>query len=340
MEVKYTLENMIFWGCKMKKKDSIIFTQANDLIDGSYSLTLPEIRWLYLILTKIDSKKPQPEGFYTVYAKEYIDIYGLKEIGYKQVKNVVESLASKPVVLFSYNEEKKRIEKDIIYWFTRINQGVGDAYGDVTVKFSEDVRDYLYELKESFTQINLEEMVKLDSPVAFRIYSWLMKYKLMNKNKKENGVICTNPLDIEWIKIALGMDGLYPKYGEFKRRVIEPAVTIINNTTGITVTYKEIKSNRKVESIIFCYIDEKLIDKIKPARPRMPNRPRVTKGSAAEGDWARTCIELMRGYLKKLRAYDPKLNLSKPDLEKVFAWHKVIGNNVDNSFWDKNNEHK
>ncbi|MBC3997493.1 replication initiation protein [Morganella morganii] len=317
----------------MKKKGAVLLTQANDLIDGSYSLSLPEIRWLYLILTKIDSKKPQPEGCYTVYAKEYIDVYDLKEIGYRQVKNVIESLGSKPVVIFHYNKDKDRVEKDTLYWFSRINQGVGDAYGDVTVKFSEEVRDYLYELKESFTQINLEEMVKLDSPVAFRIYSWLMKFKLLNKNKNENGLICTDKLDINWIKMSLGMDGLYPKYGEFKRRVLEPAVTIINNTTGITVTYNEIKVNRKVESIVFCYIEEKIIDKIKPVRPRMPNRPRVTKGSSAEGDWARKCIGIMRDYLLRLREYDNNSKLTKPDLEKVISWHKLIGNSFDADFW-------
>lgn len=324
----------------MKKNNSVVFTQANDLIDGSYSLTLPEIRWLYLILTKIDSKKPQPEGKYTIYAKEYIDFYGLKEIGYSQIKNIIKSLGNKPAIVFKYNEKRQRIEEKTIWWFSETEQGVGDAYGDVTVRFSDTVREYLYELKESFTQINLEEMVKLDSPVAFRIYSWLMKFKLLNKHKNENGVICTDKLSVDWIKISLGMDGLYPKYSEFKRRVIEPAVTIINNVTGITVSYEEIKSNRKVESIVFCYIEEKLIDKIKPSRPRMPNRPRVTKGSAAEGDWARICIDTMRNYLTKLRDYDPKLNLSKPDLEKVFAWHKIIGNKVDTSFWGRNDGKK
>lgn len=127
----------------------------------------------------------------------------------------------------------------------------------------------------------------------------------------------------------------------FKKRVLDPAVDMINGRTNLSVTYEGIKSGKKIESIVFTYIveDDYIDGEIamsKPLRPRMPSRSRVTKGSAAEGDWARRCIEVMKKYLTDLRSYDAKLKLSKADLVKVESWHKQTGKLMDEAFWYKN----
>lgn len=44
-------------------KDNIV-TQANQLVEGAFDITLIEMRLLYLALTKVDSRNPQPEGEY------------------------------------------------------------------------------------------------------------------------------------------------------------------------------------------------------------------------------------------------------------------------------------
>ncbi|EOJ4012913.1 RepB family plasmid replication initiator protein, partial [Escherichia coli] len=48
-----------------------LLTQGNQLLEGAYDITLIEMRLLYLALTKIDSRKPQPASEYTLFAKEY-----------------------------------------------------------------------------------------------------------------------------------------------------------------------------------------------------------------------------------------------------------------------------
>ncbi len=65
----------------------------------------------------------------------------------------------------------------------------------------------------------------------------------------------------------------------------------------------------------------------KPMRPRLPRRPHVTAGSAAEGEWARKCIAVMTQYMAQLDAYDPNEKVSVPDLRKLAGWYKKIGHN-------------
>ncbi|HHQ6539549.1 TPA: replication initiation protein [Serratia fonticola] len=314
-----------------------LVTQANQLIEGSFDITLTEVRLLYLALTKVESKKPQPEGEYTIYAKEYNDMFHIGRVGYDQVKSAVDSLSKKPIVTYEWNEKKNQMEKVQRFWFSSIRYGVGNSTSDITLRFSDTVRDYLYQLSKEFTQMNLVEMVRLDSPFAFRLYSWLHKYKNLNNSRNKSGVISTEPLLIDWMKERTGLMGKYPELADFRRRVIDPAIQMINANTKLSVSYDLVRSGRKFESMIFNYIDETDISMSErtflPLRPRLPRRPHVTKGSSAEGDWARRCIVVMKDYLVSLREYDPKLKLSKADLRKIETWHKIIGNDFSKKFW-------
>ncbi|EIQ9245739.1 replication initiation protein, partial [Escherichia coli] len=306
-----------------------LLTQGNQLLEGAYDITLIEMRLLYLALTKIDSRKPQPASEYTLFAKEYRDAFSLDSKNcYEQLKSAASSLGSKPIVTYEWNETKKRIDAVKRFWFSSIRYGVGNSESDITLRFSDSVSQYLYELKSEFTQMNLEHMVKLDTPFSFRLYSWLYKYKNLSRNKKESGVISTDPITIEWMKERTGLTGKYPVYKDFKKRVLDPAVDIINANTNLSVTYEGIKSGKRIESVVFTYLVENETTHgkkmaVKPLRPRMPSRPRVVKGSLAEATWARNCLNVMRGYLVALKEYDHTLKLSSSDVAKVVVWCEI-----------------
>jgi len=318
-------------------RDSIV-TQANQLIEGAFDITLIEMRLLYLALTKVDSRNPQPEGEYTLFAKEYKDMFSLGESSYDQIKTAVNSLARKPIITYEFNEAKQRVNKVQRFWFSSISYGASGNSSDITLRFSDTVRDYLYELRNEFTQMNLVEMVKLESPFAFRLYSWLFKYRRLTNSKNAQGVISTNPLTLDWMKERTGLLGKYPELNDFRRRVLDPAIDMINAHTHISVYYELKKRGRKIDSVVFNYIDEKeqppgYISHSKPLRPRLPNRPHVTKGSVAEGEWARKCITTMKEYQSALKTYDDTLSISGADRKKVMVWHEIIGLQMKDDFW-------
>ncbi|KMJ93091.1 hypothetical protein CBCST_22555 (plasmid) [Clostridium botulinum C str. Stockholm] len=51
------------------------------------------------------------------------------------------------------------------------------------------------------------------------------------------------------------LDGNYPEYGNFKRRVIVPAIKELNKTGFFEIDFKEVKQGRKVVSIDFLVKD-------------------------------------------------------------------------------------
>ena len=314
-----------------KKEKTHSVAQGNPLIEGEFDISLIEMRLLYLALTKVDSRNPQPEGEYILYAKEYQEMYSLdSRNSYTQLKKAVDSLGRKPIIIYEWNERSRTLEKVQRFWFSSIRYSVSGGASDITLRFSESIRAYLYELKYEFTQMNLADMVRLDSTFAFRLYAWLFKCRNLSRSKNEHGVITTNALTIDWMKERTGLTGKYPIFQDFKKRVLDPAITAINANSTLSLAYEPVKIGKKTEAIIFSYIDEKNLPRGmrapgKPKRPRMPNRPHVTAGSAAEGEWARKCLTLIEGYMKSARAYDPAFSISAADKRSIENWHRITG---------------
>lgn len=310
--------------------DNTILTQSNHLIESAYENSLIEMRLLFLALTKIDSRNPQPEGEYTIRPKEYQELFSLHDSNsYEQLRTAVDSLARKPLITYEWNEKKQHIEKVQRSWFSIIRYAVTGDSTDIMLRFSDSVSAYLYELKTEFTQINLIDMVKLDSPFAFRLYTWLFKYINLKAFRNADGVVSTAPLQIDWMKERTGLAGKYPQYKEFKRRVLDPAIDVINAHTRLSVTYEPVKQGRNVQAIICSYIEESKLPPgappKKPIRPRLASRPRVAAGSAKEREWALKNLHTLHDYEKALKQFDPKLKLSAADRKKFDQMLEITG---------------
>ncbi|WP_416420728.1 replication initiation protein [Klebsiella variicola] len=319
--------------------DNTIVAQGNQLIEGSYDITLAEIRLLWLALTKIDSKKPQPSTTEIVLtAPEYSATYGVElSNAAHQLQAVSESLGSKPIYTYEYNVQKKRMDTVLRFWFSQIAYGSNNG-ADVTLSFSDKVTPFLYDLKNEFTQMNVFAMAKLDSPFAFRLYSWLNRYRYFDKYKNsKSGVIRTENISIEWMKERAGLAGKYADFKNFRVRVLDPAVNAINRTTDLTVRYETVTVVRKVTHIIFSYIVEgdKAYIRVKPEPPKLPRRPRVKKDSHAEGEWAKACLDKIREYESRLKDYDKKEELPLKFLQKQILYYQIIGNRDAVSYIEK-----
>ncbi|TNV16113.1 replication initiation protein [Buttiauxella sp. B2] len=315
---------------KEKARTKPVVYQGNSLIEGAFNITLDEIRFLYLALTKIDSSKPQPDGYYTLYPKEFENHFGINPKNtHRQLRDAASSLGKKPVFTYEWSEKKRRIDKVERFWFTSIRYDASEGNSDVTIRFSADVAEYLYELKREFTRLNFEVISKLDTPFSFRLYSWLMSYKELDRCKRNNGLIVTDAIDIDWMKERAGIvSKTYEEFKFFRRDLLEPAIKQINAKTDISISWEPVKRGRTINAIIFSYVvenGEKSSAFAKPLRPRLPRRPQVVAGSDAEGKWARKCIGLMKQYKQDLLAYDEKEKISVADLKKWAAWCSIIG---------------
>lgn len=303
--------------------DTLTVVQGNDLLEGAYGVTLDEMRLLNLALAQIDSRKPQPDMLYTLYPRDYQRIYGVNPTSsHRQLRDAADSLMKKPVTIYKEDRNGK-VRTVQLSWFSRLEYVSNDDHSAVVLRFGQDVAPYLFELKESFTKLDFINLARLDTPFSIRLYSWLVKARNLTRYRSHGTIEVT--LEIEWMREKANLQGKYQDYRDFRQKLLQPSLDRINASTDISVIWEPVKIGRSVHAIKFTYIDESVPETVKPMRPRLPRRPHVTAGSAAEGEWARKCIALLTQYMKELDAYDPNEKVSVPDLRKLAGWYKKVG---------------
>lgn len=291
--------------------------QSNELVEAAYALTVDEMRLILLASSKIDSRKANV-GKITIFAHEFAEKFGLpKKHIYDNLKKSVSQIMRKPIVFF---ENKERIERT---WFIENRYQVNSGDGTyVTVQFSPLIEPYLFELKDKFTSINFEYAANLNSPFSFRLYQWLIKVKNLKNNRNKSDVISV-VLDISWMKERSGNVNSYPQWRDYKDRVIVPAVEQINSKTDISVIWEPVKKGRAIHAIKFSYVVEATAF-AKPIRPRLKRRPKVLKGSDAEGRWMRANLKLLLAYERDLKEYDSLAKLAIKDVERIAEYSAIF----------------
>ncbi|CAI1229637.1 replication initiation protein [Serratia quinivorans] len=303
--------------------DTLTVVQGNDLLEGAYGVTLDEMRLLNLALAQIDSRKPQPDMLYTLYPRDYQRIYGVNPTSsHRQLRDAADSLMKKPVTIYKEDRNGK-VRTVQLSWFSRLEYVSNDDHSAVVLRFGQDVAPYLFELKESFTKLDFINLARLDTPFSIRLYSWLVKARNLTRYRSHGTIEVT--LEIEWMREKANLQGKYQDYRDFRQKLLQPSLDRINASTDISVIWEPVKIGRSVHAIKFTYVDESTPEAVKPMRPRLPRRPHVMAGSAAEGEWARKCIALLTQYMVQLQTYDPNEKVSVPDLRKLAGWYKKVG---------------
>ena len=302
-------------------KDVLTVVQGNDLIEASYSLSIDEVRLIALASTKIDSRKGSV-GDIDIYPSEFASAFESQANVYRDLTNSVQTLATKTVKI-PIGSDKEAV-------FPWLSKGVYDRQpkdgSKVIIQFNQNIEPFLFELSERFTSIDFNLAAKLNTPFSFRLYQWLIKERMMKSAKKGETIVVT--LSLEWMKRKAGLDGKYANWDGFAAFVIKPAVEKINANTDISVSWKPVKTGRRVTHVEFAYITEKAKDP-KPIRPRLYRRPKVLKGSHEEGVWMRKNAELLLDYVGNSLKYDPNFKLTIPDLKKLISYVSIYDSSLE-----------
>ena len=115
--------------------------------------------------------------------------------------------------------------------------------GMVTLKFSPDLKPYMLQLKEKFTQYQLSNILTMKSKYSPRIYEILK----CNEFKKQGYI----EISVEELRKILKAENIYPKYNDLKRKIIEHAQKELKKLTDIYFDFEELKTGRKVTSLKF-----------------------------------------------------------------------------------------
>ena len=229
-------QNFLSYLSAMENK---IVRKSNALVEASYKLTAQE-QWVILFLTSMIKSHDEDFKEYSISIKEFSEIAGVRHKGeYQEVKEITKKLIGR---VFTINEPSGPLQ---ISWLSSAKYLNGE--GNVILKFDPNLKPYLLQLKNRFTKYNLHQVMQLKSSFSIRIYELLKQYE----NVKERSVL------VDDFREMLGIDPEeYPKYGNFKQKVLNVAQKEIEEKTDITFDYEEIKVGRGVGKIRF-YIKSK-----------------------------------------------------------------------------------
>lgn len=280
-----------------KKTDSdLAFTQLErnqqvirsvHLIQNArYSLTLQEQRFLLYCISKV---KPTDtvETVYSIELRDYLNVCGLRgTTTYDNLKKSIVKTLEK--MKFQMEETDVRGNKYfMVYnWFSKMGASTRGV-GAVRYQFTQDVAKELINLaqynekadtanKLYYISDELKYMLPFKCRYSFYLYPLLRSYQ----NRDEWTFPIEGPdglrerLDVfEHISVDeynLSLDQnttvnrkpLYPRYPDFRRNVLIPAIDDINRYSNIKVSYRPVKHGRSVTAITFLFQDKNAVERL------------------------------------------------------------------------------
>jgi plasmid replication initiation protein len=269
--------------------NDLVVVKANSLIEASYRLSIDEIRILALTIGTMDPKSNQKIFDFTVadFVREFPEIS--QDNAYKQIQAAIKRIYDRSVK----TEDKERITE--FRWVS--SRTYFKKEGRFRIAMTDEVMPYLTQLKGQFTQYQLKHIAYFNSVHSIRIYELITQYRSVGSRE----------ITVEKLKEWLQVEESYSRWNNFKARVLDPAISEINEKSDLFVKYEPIKKGRKVTGIEFSITYEKPVKK----RPKFPYKNKYGKfvkldtqnpkmSSAEYGNYARDCLKILEDFYSSL----------------------------------------
>ncbi len=228
---------------KKKPLASLIVTQANELVESRYNLTLGEQRLIFTMISRI---QPEDEDFkpYRISLGELAEFLGIdKNHIYADCKKITKKLLEKVVEI----QELGRLLQT--HWVSSADYI--DGTGVVNLTFDPLLKPYLLQLKGNFTSSKLDMLLSFKSQYTMRMYSLLKQYERLNSRE----------IELHLLREILGIGKeQYKLYTDFKRNILESTQKELKAKSDLTFEFDEIKYGRRVGAIRFRIFTKKLIE--------------------------------------------------------------------------------
>lgn len=239
-----------------------VVKKSNALINASYTISLAEQRLILLAIVNANGEL-EKMGELTVRAQDYADQWGVSlSTAYESLRDAAEQLFERR---FTFQEETtKGLKTTVSRWVSHVAYVEGAA--SVDLAFAPHVQPLLCDLREKFTHYALEQVANLSSVHAVRLYELLIAWRSTGQ---------TPVIEVAELRQRLGIESKeYARMTDFKRRVLDFAITQINEHTDITATYKQHKRGRLITGFSLSFV-------LKPSeKANRRCKPRLTNSSA------------------------------------------------------------
>ena len=246
--------------------NGVTVRKHNDLIEARYQLpSLQEQRVIHMLLAQI---KPDDEDFkgYKILVSDFAKIVGIRaDTLYSQMDAITLALRSRNISI--------RNGKNFLHtgWLSSAKYIHGSGY--VELAFDPNLKPYLLQLKDHFTQYKLDAVLHFKSVYSIRLYELLKKEAFKAKKNHQFEA----EYSYEFLRESFGIEkNEYKLFADFKRFTVQVAVTEIYDKTELNifdVQYK--KTGRAVSHIVFrVEIREPAEAEVRAAQIRLEDQPK------------------------------------------------------------------
>ncbi len=224
---------------KSKIEDNLVY-KSNDLVEASYSLSVNEQRVLLSCISQVDSREAiTADTPFKVTIGQVQDLFYRKDskAAYECFKVASKKLRDRG---FTIKEDGEDVYTSFVQT-ARFNS----KEQSVTLYFSTGIIPHITNLRANFTKYRLGKTAHLTSSYAIRIYELIVSWYAQSQSYKE--------LDIDDFKNLLQIADKYKQIGQFKDRVISPALEQINENTdfNLEVSYRKVGRSFKYIQLRF-----------------------------------------------------------------------------------------
>ena len=242
----------------MNKKETIenqreyTITKANELIQKTrYSLSTQQQKILLYLISQIN---PHATEFKKAKFKiqDFCKVCGIDyESGnnYKTLKEQIKKIADRSC--WVKLEDGK---ETLLRWIEK--PYIDEKSGTIEIIFDKDMKPYLLELRQNFTQFELSYVLLFKSKYTIRLYELLESYHYHKLEPLEK------TFNIEELKKILDCEN-YKAFIDFRKNVIDKAIKEINENTLYNIEYELTKEVRKFTEITFKLNKKEVIEQLK-----------------------------------------------------------------------------
>lgn len=249
-----------------------LVVKSNKLIEAGFKLSLNEQRVILMAITHVRRDRAlSSDEVFEIKATDFMTLFGMNQNkAYEELQNAAQRLFERFVIIDNPDPDNPELVMTKTRWISSIDYIPN--HGKIRLMFAQKMIPYLSVLEREFTKYKLESIAKMTSTHAIRLYELLMQW----------GSVGERDVSIEWLKRQTQIEGKYTAIKDFKKSVIDVAVSQINEYTDLEVSYDQRKSGRTVTHLIFTFkpklspkLEEKATKKVKPEGLLINGVPKV-----------------------------------------------------------------
>lgn len=223
-----------------------LVVKSNHVIEASYRLTLSEQRLILLCVRQI--KKGQAvdkTDTFEVSATDFAEMFDISaDRAYSELQAVADRLYERSVTVQQPDPENPRIAATKTRWVCSISYIPTE--GRIALSFAPKMLPYIAMLENGFTRYNLEHIAPMSSVYGIRFYEFF-------KCWLRSGVHGEKRLSLDELKEKLDLTNKYPSIKDFKLKVLDRAMSDINEHSDLSTRYRTAKTGRRITHVEFTF---------------------------------------------------------------------------------------